>query len=230
VFKNGSVVQPTLEDYGYDGLPLLRTPDTSYGGIFAKKQVRIAGDNATKVIGQHTIRAGVFYQWDSNPQVAPFVNTNGTVNLYYIGETLTDPVQGLIHSTGPVGSGNGGNYLADFAEGMIFQYNQTNILPEPNLYFWNLSGYIQDHWRLTPRLTIDAGVRLEHLTPWQDSHNVGVATFTPAAYDANINPTLPGIQWHGQNSAIPNGGRPTRWGFVSPRVGFSSTRMATGTR
>ena len=114
----------------YDGLPLLRTPDTSFGGIFAKKQVRIAGDNMTKVIGQHTVRAGVFYQWDSNPQVSPFVNTNGTVNLYYIGETMYRPGEGrCIHATGPVGSGNGGNYLADFAEGMIFQYNQTNIQP-----------------------------------------------------------------------------------------------------
>lgn len=229
VFANGSTVQPTLEDYGNDGLPLLRTPDTSFGGIFAKKQVRIAGDNFTKLLGQHTIRAGIFYQWDSNPQVAPFVNTNGTINLYYIGETLNDPVKGVVHSTGPVGSGNGGNYLANFAEGQIFQYNQTNILPEPNLYFWNLSEYVQDHWRATPRLSIDAGVRFEHITPWQDSHGLGVATFTPAAYDANVNPLLPGVQWHGINPAIPNGGRPTRWGFLEPRVGFSWDAYGSGT-
>ncbi len=221
VFKNGSVVQPTLEDYGNDGLPLLRTPDTSFGGIYAKKQVRIAGDNVTKVIGQHTFRAGVFYQWDSNPQASPFVNTNGTVNLYYIGETITDPVKGLLHSTGPVGSGNGGNYLADFAEGYIFQYNQTNLLPAPNLYFWNLAGYVQDHWRATNRLTVDIGVRLEHITPWQDSHNQGLAVFTPAAYAAGTNSTLPGLQWHAINNAIPNSGRPTRWAFVNPRGGFA---------
>ena len=221
VFNNGSTVQPTLEDYGYDGLPLLRTPDTSYGGIFAKKQVRIAGDNVTKVLGKHTLRVGVFYQYDSNPQVAPFVNTNGTVNLYYIGETFTDPVQGMVHSTGPVGSGNGGNYLADFAEGQIFQYNQTNILPEPNLYFYNISGYVQDHWRVTPRLTFDVGVRLEHFTPWEDSHGTGIATFTPAAYDSGVNPLLPGVQWHAINKSIPIGGRPTRWGFLEPRMGFA---------
>lgn len=221
VFNNGSVVQPTLEDYGNDGLPLLRTPDTSFGGIFADKQVRIAGDNVTKVLGKHTFRAGVFYQWDDNPQVAPFVNTNGTVNLYYIGETINDPVKGTIHSTGPVGSGNGGNYLADFGEGQIFQYNQTNIAPEPNLYFWNLSGYVQDHWRVTSKLTLDLGVRFEHMTPWQDTHNVGLGSFSAAAYAAGINPTAPGIQYHALNSSIPNGGRPTRWGFVNPRVGFA---------
>ena len=71
VFKNGSTVQPTLEDYGNDGLPLLRTPDTSFGGIFAKKQVRTAGDNVSKLLGTHLIRGGMFYQWDSNPQISP---------------------------------------------------------------------------------------------------------------------------------------------------------------
>jgi len=221
VFNNGSLVQPTLEDYGNDGLPLLRTPDTSFGGIFAKKQVRIAGDNFTKLIGKHTIRGGIFYQWDSNPQVAPFINTNGTVNVYYIGETLTDPVKGLVHSTGIVGSGNGGNFLADFAEGQVFQYNQTNIMPEPNLYFWNLSEYVQDHWRATTHLSIDVGVRFEHLTPWQDSHGLGIATFTAADYDKGVNPLLPGVQWHAINPALPSGGRPTRWGFIEPRLGFS---------
>lgn len=229
VFVNGSNVQPTLEDYGNDGLPLLRTPDTSYGGIFAKKQVRIAGDNLTKVVGKHTLRGGIFYQWDSNPQVSPFVNTNGTVNLYYIGETVNDPVKGNIHSTGVVGSGNGGNYLADFGEGMIFQYNQTNIMPEPNLYFWNMAEYVEDHWRLTSRVSIDAGVRFEHMTPWEDSHHIGIAVFSPSAYANGTNPLLPGMQWHANNSSIPLGGRPTRWGFVEPRLGFAWDTTGTGT-
>ncbi len=232
VFNNGSTVLPTLEDYGNDGLPLLRLPDATYGGIFAKKQVRIAGDNVTKVLGQHTFRAGVFYQWDSNPQVSPFVNTNGTISLYYIGETFTDPcagpgstpakcVSGTVHSTGVVGSGNGGNFLADFAEGQIQNYNQTNLQPEPNLYFFNLSGYVQDHWRLTPRLTADLGIRLEHYTPWQDSHGLGVPIFDPAAYAKGTNPLLPGVLWHAIDSSVPLGARPTRWAFIEPRVGFA---------
>ncbi len=221
VYVNGSKTQPTLEDYGNDGLPLLRTPDTSFGGIFASKQVRIAGDNFTKVIGKHTVSAGIFYQWDSNPQVSPFINTNGTLNLYYIGENITDPVKGNLKGTGPVGSGNGGNYLADFGEGYIFQYNQTNIAPEPNLFFWNLAEYVQDHWRLNRHLSVDAGVRFEHMTPWSDSHNQGIATFTDAAYKTGVNPLLPGVQWHAINNNIPMAGRPTRWGFVEPRVGFA---------
>jgi Carboxypeptidase regulatory-like domain/TonB-dependent Receptor Plug Domain len=221
VFNNGSLVQPTLSDYGYDGLPILLTPDISFGGLIIKKQIRVGGDNLTKVWGQHTFRAGIFYQWDDNPQTLLNVNSNGSVALYYFGETFTDPVQGMVHSTGPVGSGLGGNYLADFGEGMIESYNQDNKVPAPNLYFWNLAEYAQDHWRLTSRLTVDAGLRLEHITPWEDTHNVGIATFTPAAYSAGTNPMLPGIQWHGINPSVPNAGRPTRPLFIEPRLGFA---------
>jgi hypothetical protein len=229
VFNNGSTVQPTLQDYGNDGLPLLLTPDATYGGIFAEKQVHIAGDNLTKVWGKHTVRGGVFYQYDSNPQVPPFIDTNGAVNEYYIGETINDPVKGTLHSTGIVGSGNGGNYLADFAEGFIFQYSQYNIEPESNLYFNNLAGYIQDHWQLTPRMTLDGGVRFEHMQPWQDAHNVGIGVFTPQAYRNGVNAAvLPGIQWHSIDSSIPNGGRPTRWGFVEPRIGFAWDAFGSG--
>jgi hypothetical protein len=221
VFDNNSKVQPALEDYGLDGLPLLLTPDVTFGGIFAKKQVRIAGDNLSKLIGRHMIRTGVFYQWDDNPQVAPFIQTNGYFDQYYVGETFTDPVQGTVHSTGPVGSGNGGNYLADFAEGQVFQYSQTNLEPEPNLYFWNLAGYVQDHWMLTQRVTLDGGVRIEHMTPWADTHGIGIGTFNATDYANGVNPIAPGIQWHAIDPKLPTGGRPTRWGFVEPRIGFA---------
>jgi hypothetical protein len=56
---------------------------------------------------------------DTNNEVEPFVASNGGVELYYFPETITDPVLGLIHNTGAVGSGNGGNYLANFLEGNV---------------------------------------------------------------------------------------------------------------
>ncbi len=107
---------PRSTDYGNDGLPLLLTPDTSFGGIFAKKQVRIAGDNLTKVLGQHTIRGGVFYQWDSNPQVSPFINTNGSIAHYYIGETFTDPCSGAGSTPGNCKPGRSQHRQSSVAE------------------------------------------------------------------------------------------------------------------
>ncbi len=229
LFNNGSHVLPSLEDYGNNGLPLTRLPDATYGGIFAIKAIRTGGDNLTKVLGPHTIRVGVFYQLDGNNQVAPFVQTNGTLTTgYYMGETFNDPVQGIIHNTGVINSGNGGNYLANFLEGNVGNYTQSNIQPKPNLYFKNIDFYGQDHWRVTSSLSIDFGVRLEHLTPWGDTHNIGVPIFDASTYSKPLSAVLPGFRWHAIDPSVPTGGFATRFLFVEPRVGFAWDTYKTG--
>ncbi|MFZ0661842.1 MAG: carboxypeptidase-like regulatory domain-containing protein [Acidobacteriaceae bacterium] len=221
LFNNGSKVIPQFGDYGDDGLPVNLYPDTTFGGIYAKKWTRGGEDNVTKVFGKHTVRAGFYGQLITNHQVTPFVASNGSLDLYYFGETSNDPVVGTIHNTGVVGSGNGGNYLANFLEGGIFGYTQTNISPAPNLFFWDLAGYVQDHYRLTPYLSIDYGVRFDHLTPWSDAHGLGVPVWEPSTYSTGQNPALPGFLWHGIDKSIPASGLATRWAFVEPRVGFA---------
>ena len=221
LFNNGSKVIPQFADYGYNGLPVNLYPDTTFGGIYAKKWIPTAEDNLTRVLGKHTIRAGVYVQMDDNHQVTPFVATNGSINLYYFGQTYTDPVQGLIYDTGAPGSGNGGNYLADFMEGGVFGYSQTNISPSPNLNFWDIAGYGQDHYRITPYLSVDFGVRLEHLTPWSDTHGIGIPVWEPSTYTSGQNPLLPGFLWHSLDKSIPASGLATRWAFVEPRIGFA---------
>lgn len=235
VFNNGSRVLPTLEDYGNDGLPLSRLPDATYGGIFARKFVRTGSDNVTKVVGPHTLRAGFFFQLDSNNQVTPFINSNGTFSQYYFPETFTDPVAGAIHNTGAAGSGSGGNYLANFLEGHAATYSQTNIQPRPNLYFFNVDGFVQDHWRVKPRLTLDVGVRFEHITPWGDAHGQGIPVFSSAAYAADVaagvttlKSSLPGFRYHSIDSSVPVTGLATRWAYVEPRAGLAWDAYGTG--
>jgi hypothetical protein len=221
LFNNGSHVIPEFADYGYDGLPVNLYPDTTFGGIYAKKWDRTGEDDVTKVVGSHTLRAGFYAQIVTNHQVTPFVPTNGAVALYFFPETYTDPVQGTIHNTGAVGSGNGGNYLANFLEGSVFSYNQTNFSPAPNLYFWNIAGYAEDHYRVTPYLSIDYGVRLDHFTPWTDAHGIGVPVWEPSTFATGRNPVLPGFLWHSIDHNIPASGLASRWAFIEPRVGFA---------
>lgn len=227
LFNNHSQVVPQLQDYGNDGLPVALFPDTSFGGIFAKKWARGGGDNVTKVLGPHTFRAGAFVQLDTNHQVAPFVNTNGALSLYYFGEAFTDPVAGLIHNTGVAGSGNGGNYLANFLEGHVQTYSQTNIMPAPNLYFWNIDWFGQDHWRVSRRISLDLGVRFEHLAPWNDAHGQGIPVWEPSTINSGVSP-LPGFLWHGIDRSIPNAGLKTRWAYVEPRAGIAWDAYGTG--
>ena len=227
LFNNGSQVVPQFQDYGNDGLPIALFPDTTYGGIYAKKWVRGGGDNLTKVWGKHTVRVGAFVQLDTNHEVVPFLDTNGAIQLYYFGETFTDPVAGLVHNTGPVGSGQGGNYLANFLEGHVQTFTQTNIETAPNLYFWNIDWYGQDHWRVGSRLSVDLGVRFEHLAPWNDAHGQGVPVFEPNN-PASANSPLPGFLWHGVDSSVPNSGLKSRWAYVEPRVGFAWDAYGNG--
>ena len=93
IFNNGSKALPSLQTYGssfYGGLPFATIEDPTYGGDFTKKQLRVGGDNVTKLIQRHTLRAGIYYQWVDNPQVQAGQNTNGSLSDYYHPTSFTD--------------------------------------------------------------------------------------------------------------------------------------------
>jgi hypothetical protein len=225
LFNNGSLALPAVGDYGYDGLPFMTPFDSTFGGYYANKQIRTAGDNLTKLIGQHTIRAGVFYQYSSNPQ-SQQQNTNGSIANYYMPSSWTDPILGTVDNTD--GNGISGNYVANFAEGHFGSFSQVSFQTFNNVYFWNLAGYVQDHWSINPRLSIDIGIRLEHSTPWIDAHGMGVAIFDPADYAATSAAAAagtsghqPGVLYHQVDPSVPLSGVPGRAIWPEPRIGFA---------
>lgn len=228
VYANNDPQFPTLEDYS--NLPVNRTPDTSYGGIYAKKWIRGGGDNLTKLFGAHTVKVGFFAELSNNNEVNAFQNPNGTISsIGFTTNTFTDPVAGSIYNTGPTtGDGtNAGNSIANFLEGHVQTFTQQNINIAPDLYFWNIAGYGEDHWRISPKLTVDIGLRIEHLTPWSDTRNDGVPIWDPSTYNSNISP-LPGFLWHGIDASVPKGGLETRAAFFEPRVGLAWDPKGTG--
>ena len=215
LFNNGTKALPSSQTYGsavYDGFPFRTIEDPTYGNDFTKKQLRLAGDNVTKLIQRHTFRAGIFYQFVDNPQTQSGQNTNGSLSDYYHPASFTDYDGSVVASTG--------NYTADLLEGIIGSISQTNEKVETNLYFFSLSGYVQDHWLVSRHMSIDAGVRLEHFTPWTDPHGLGVAVFDPKAYASGTPLASPGVLYHAIDASIPLTGVPTRPAFVDPRFGF----------
>jgi Carboxypeptidase regulatory-like domain/TonB-dependent Receptor Plug Domain len=214
IFNNGSKALPSLQTYGasaYTALPFATIEDPTYGGDFTKKQLRVAGDNVTKLIQRHTFRAGIYYQWVDNPQVQAGQNTNGSLTDYYHPTAFTDYDGSVVHSAN--------NNTADLLEGIIGGISQVNKKVETNLYFYSLSGYVQDHWLVNRHMSIDAGVRLEHFTPWIDPHGQGVAIFDAKAYASGAPLASPGVLYHAIDASIPLTGVPTRPAFVDPRFG-----------
>jgi len=120
--------------------------------------------NDTSIIrGNHQIKFGADIQrlqsFLTNPQVG--------AGLFSFTGAFTRNPDGNI----------GGNGFSDFLLGFP-QSAQTATEVFMNLRSWHQSGYVQDTWKATPRLTLNMGLRYELFLPWQDKQN-GIANFEP---------------------------------------------------
>ena len=227
-YDNGSTDFPMFQDYGFDGLPLAIQPDFSYGSPSLKKFQPSVGDNITKVWSHHTVKGGGFLQRVTNNQTITNGTTNGNIRDYYFnpGGTPFHTYAG----TNPDGSPafgpqffTSGNYLANFMEGEVQSFDQQNILPRTNLYFWNIGFYGEDSWRVRKNLVATIGLRLEHLGAWQDAHGLGAAVWNPATIADPVSATnpLPGFTWHALDHSVPNSGTGSTPLFYEPRIGVA---------
>jgi Carboxypeptidase regulatory-like domain/TonB dependent receptor-like, beta-barrel len=134
-------------------------------------------DNFSKAIGNHTIKLGGEFHYDQ-VNVHAIAQFNGSF-LFLGNETGLD--------------------FADFLVGTPTQYNQSQLQP-----FYGRNRYIglygQDSWRLTPRLTLNYGLRWDRIEPWYENYNQ-IATFVagkqslvfPGAPAGILYPTDPGV-------------------------------------
>lgn len=233
-FANGRHPLPELGAYnspaGSGGLPLSIIPDYTLGPIFTRKFDPEIGDNVTKVWGRHTASFGVYGQRTTNNQTSNNVPTNGQITNYFLpgaGQPLADlPLPGQSTGTSYTMSGN---YVTDELEGFVGGYSQQNILPDVNLYFWNIAFFANDSWKVTPRVTVNVGSRFEHLGLWNDAYGNGVVVFNPALIASGAsNSPYPGFLWHSIDSSIPKSGNNSYPLFVEPRLGVAWDIRGTG--
>ncbi len=215
-YNNGRHPLPMLANYDDEsGLPRDLTPDYSLGPIFAHKFDPQGGDNVTKVWGKHTAIFGVLIEKVTNNERTPNVATNGSLSEYYLpgaGQTITD-VDGTTATMS-------GNWVANNYEGYTSSYSQQNILPQTNLYFWNNAFFATDSWRIKPRLTVDYGLRVQHLGLWNDAYGQGIAVFEPGLIASGAsNSPYPGFLWHGIDSSLPVSGNHSEPAYLEPRFG-----------
>ncbi len=144
----------------------LGAPQTSVFGTFDQHFViNTFIDNLTKVSGKHTLKFGWYYQRASN-------SSNSQTNAQSIIDFSTS-------SSNPL---NTGNPFANALLGVYTSYTQASAKPLQSYFYQDLSFYAQDTWKVTPRLTLDLGLRLSHYQPVYNL--LGPATgFNPALFD-----------------------------------------------
>ena len=104
----------------------------------------------------------------------------------------------------------GGSDIADLVLGLPTDVDIGLQLTNPHTKSWNLDYYAQDSFKVTPRLTLNYGLRYEYQDPWTESNN------NMANYDvASGNILLAG------RAGAPDSLVQGRKNDLSPRFGFA---------
>ncbi len=216
VFNNGVAQIPSFGQFGPSEAALVFNPGGFEAGgpsqgLYANKYMPSVSDTITKVVKNHTLKAGFFYEWIRNAQPANN-NSNGEL-LVSSGNTYTT-----------------GNEYADLITGNLNSYNEANFNRINDIDYTTYEFFLQDSWKATKRLTIDFGMRFTHFTPWEDRKGFGYSIFNMAAYSPSCAaaPTYCGFEWHSADSSVPIGGFPTRSLFYQPRVGAAYDLFGKG--
>ncbi|MCU1322490.1 MAG: putative Oar protein [Acidobacteriaceae bacterium] len=137
-------------------------------------------DNVTKVVGSHTLKAGVNIQRIRFSTSQP-TQPRGTYNF-------RGPVDsGNSFYTGRAGVANTGSGIADFITGNMGVAAISNVFTSDDVRY-NRAGYIQDDWKASHRLTLNYGIRYDYSTPYLERHD-NQAAFVPTSGFAASNST-----------------------------------------
>jgi hypothetical protein len=222
-FNNGSKSAPSVQ---WNGL---------YGGIQENPGSapwhNAAQDLEPKVdisytMGKHAMKFGASYnRYTKNQKL--FLNAEGSYQF----------------------SGATGDAFMDMLLGLASNYSESQVAPIRHYVNQTPSVYAMDTWKVTPRLSLQLGLRYDAL-PFAWERNNDVANFDPATYISSQSPTwlasgsmdpngpgfqtvnggqfyLNGVHLAGQ-SGTPAGLVKTDYDTLQPRVGFSEDLFGNG--
>jgi len=121
-------------------------------------------DNATKIIGRHTFKAGFYWQRrdERDNDVIRSANIGGSCSG--CGETTNYTGRGPLSN-----DGSGWNTLAEFETGAVANMNQRTPLTGGDGSLWfrmpEYSAYLNDSWSVSHRLTMNVGLRYDIAIP-----------------------------------------------------------------
>lgn len=154
--------------------------------------------SATKSAGNHLIKFGVDLRKNQFNDFNPTQDAYGVYN--FTGE-ITSPTR-----TG----GDPVNALADFLLGSIKTSNYSLVQPIIGRRNYNLGLFLQDDWKVLPRLTVNLGVRYEYESPITTANNMY----------SRVDPTTGNVLFAGKNASSSLNLNGAKFNF-GPRVGIA---------
>jgi hypothetical protein len=212
----GGLPSVTMNPFGLGGTPVIGTA-FNRPQYFTPNPYYDFQDSVSILKGKHSIKVGgEFAHLEADAQV--FNNGRGRFDFngaQAFNILITCPVT-TPPTTPPCFDSSTG--VQDFFAGQPSGATLLSGQPLSKLTAMNFAGYIQDDWRITPRLILNLGVRYMYFTPMKDAAN-RLGNFDPAS--------ATGMVQQGQN------GYSTIWKpdahDFEPRAGFAWDVKGNGT-
>lgn len=135
-------------------------------------------DTVAKIIGTHTMKFGFYYGSIINKQPG------------------NEPSAGLIE----FGTGHAlstGNLLADMVLGATSNYTENMLQIVRDMGWKEYAFFTQDTWKISRRLTLEYGLRAQHLDPWTARNGIRIAAWVPSLYSPTAPASdFPGLSWN----------------------------------
>ncbi|MFN7997709.1 MAG: TonB-dependent receptor [Bryobacteraceae bacterium] len=115
--------------------------------------------------------------------------------------------------------GLGGDPFADFLLGAFSSVNLDFGVRDTNSLTNAFSGFFQDEWKVSNRVTLTLGVRYEPFLPWTEKRN-RIDTVNPGVQSVKIPDAPPGILFPG-DPGVGKGLAPADLNNLAPRIGIA---------
>lgn len=242
--NNNDYAVPAISGGGANGYPNVVMPGGFYNNrIHTKKVDPIVQDNVSWAVKNHLLQFGFYgeqgtYNGIADPGAYPQGEyTFNPGNSYFeYSSTNQAPYNGCenpnsagnLRTSGAAYLGSCYNPTAMMYEGYADSFTQTNFTPLVDMRYTTVAGFAMDTVKFH-RLSLIFGARFEHLGPWTDRYNNGLAEFSDSLYTSQCSgytrncssAGFPGITWSSQKTGVSNSVNSPASIYVTPRVGVS---------
>lgn len=179
-----------------------------------------ANGTVSKLLGSHTVKAGVDYR-NISVDTQSF---SGGAGLFAFTRLFTSSNPQTTNAT----SGNAlASMLLGYPAAQVDTPSTVTMSSRFNAWTNYYGAYLQDDWRVSPKVTLNYGIRLEHEDGLREKNNGFTVAFDRTlnpggalgALNINGQPVRGGLVYAGQNGANEYQGNPVGVKF-SPRVGM----------
>ncbi len=223
-FNSTSIFDELTNNWAYTD-PYGRNPNVSITGVSSysagaapykeRNLDRTYFDNLALTLGQHTIRAGFQFQQMIKTENGP----SGPPGFTFSNTQASGTIISINGANAPNWTAPPSWSYGDFLLGDVANFSQVSHDTIPDLRFVNAEVYVQDDWKVSPKLTLNLGVRWSRF-PSPSDVNGTLVNFDPNVFVQADAPTLtPGLASNGGGEFAT--GNPSAYGngIIAPKGG-----------